>query len=467
MRDFTGFRFGQVHSEDLHLVVVSSSNRYSKNVLPALKDYTKEVPGGDGQYLFGQTFSTQEFTANVAFNEVDEKTWRKISQLFSTDKPQDLVFDELPFKTYRAKLKSKPEFKFICFNKNGERVYKGEGTLNFICYYPYAFGFNKYVVRAADYYKCAMPKEIITNSIEENPYKRKEKPKFLPGLIKDHYNVTPNMSTPWKGGYPSIEQVQWGELYFNSPEGKKLIDVRDYFKNVPEWEPAAQLLTTPTLDYDRELIYMPQYSRTNYYNMDTGLNRQNGMIGSRILVYNPGDVPIDFELKLGNLVSRYRANMSDNDKNYRFRISRYNVQRLSIEQAVDWCGLKTYHREDDNDYKYAGRYFTILENSPKNEGKDSTKPSWWYEEEWDYKPFERRLVRPRHVIVIMQNRFQEKNQAISFAYSIGRVLILMTLKVILQFLVIGRKAQNLQIDMRSYMNFVLQMKNAMNFTGKP
>jgi hypothetical protein len=111
----------------------------------------------------------------------------------------------LPFKTYRAKLKSKPEFKFICFNKNGERVYKGEGTLNFICYYPYAFGFNKYVVRAADYYKCAMPKEIITNSIEENPYKRKEKPKFLPGLIKDHYNVTPNMSTPWKGGYPSIE----------------------------------------------------------------------------------------------------------------------------------------------------------------------------------------------------------------------------------------------------------------------
>ena len=398
MRDFTGFRFGQVHSEDLHLVVVSSSNRYSKNVLPALKDYTKEVPGGDGQYLFGQTFSTQEFTANVAFNEVDEKTWRKISQLFSTDKPQDLVFDELPFKTYRAKLKSKPEFKFICFNKNGERVYKGEGTLNFICYYPYAFGFNKYVVRAADYYKCAMPKEIITNSIEENPYKRKEKPKFLPGLIKDHYNVTPNMSTPWKGGYPSIEQVQWGELYFNSPEGKKLIDVRDYFKNVPEWEPAAQLLTTPTLDYDRELIYMPQYSRTNYYNMDTGLNRQNGMIGSRILVYNPGDVPIDFELKLGNLVSRYRANMSDNDKNYRFRISRYNVQRLSIEQAVDWCGLKTYHREDDNDYKYAGRYFTILENSPKNEGKDSTKPSWWYEEEWDYKPFERRLgaAAPRH-----------------------------------------------------------------------
>lgn len=397
MQDFVGFRFGQIHSKDLHLYVVSSSSRYTKNTLPALTNYTKDVPGGNGSYYFGQTFSTQEFTVNVAFNEIDEETWRKISQVFSTDKLEDLVFDELPFKTYKAKLKQKPEFKFICFNKNGKRIYKGEGTLNFICYYPYAFCFNKYVVRAADYYKCHMPKEIITNSIEENPYRKIQKLKFLPGLIKDHYNVAPNMNTPWNGGYPSIEQVQWGELYFNAPDGKKLIDVRDYFKNIPEWQPAAKLLTTPTLDFDRELIYMPQYSKTNYYNMDTGLNRQNGMIGSRILVYNPGDVAIDFELKLGNLVSQYRANMRDGEL-YRFRISRYNVQRLSIEQAVDWCGLETYHKEDNKDYKYGGRYFTILENSLKNEGKDQSKPSWWYEEEWDYKPFERRLgaAAPRH-----------------------------------------------------------------------
>jgi hypothetical protein len=35
--------------------------------------------------------------------------------------------------------------------------------------------------------------------------------------------------------------------------------------------------------------------------MDTGLNKANYALGSRLLVYNPGDVPIDFELKLGNL----------------------------------------------------------------------------------------------------------------------------------------------------------------------
>ena len=32
MSDFTSFRFGNVHSEDLHLVVVSSSDRYEKNL---------------------------------------------------------------------------------------------------------------------------------------------------------------------------------------------------------------------------------------------------------------------------------------------------------------------------------------------------------------------------------------------------------------------------------------------------
>ena len=49
-KDFCGFRFGSIHSSDLHLVVVSSSSRYEKNLLPDSKDYTEEVPGGDGRY---------------------------------------------------------------------------------------------------------------------------------------------------------------------------------------------------------------------------------------------------------------------------------------------------------------------------------------------------------------------------------------------------------------------------------
>jgi hypothetical protein len=60
--------------------------------------------------------------------------------------------------------------------------------------------------------------------------------------------------------------------------------------------------------------------------MDCGAANNSNLIGSRILVYNPGDIPIDFELRIGNLIRSFRGN-----DNYTFRISRHNVERLSIE----------------------------------------------------------------------------------------------------------------------------------------
>ena len=353
MRDFTGFRFGNIHSEDLHLVVVSSSDRYEKNLLPENKDYSIEVPGGNGSYYFGSTFGNREFKVEVAFDNVDEKTWRRISNLFATDKLQDLVFDELPYKTYRAKLKSKPEFKCLCFTDRDtkERVYKGEGTLNFICYQPFAYGFNKYVIRAADEYQLQVPTLPNYDDRFENPYEKQEQ-KIYNTDTKDHYNVNKNMGIPWKGGYPTIEQVRAGELYFNSPDGKKIIDVRDYFRNVPEWAPSSKLLVTPTLDYDQDLIFLPQYSKTDYINMDIGMNKENFLVGSRLLVYNPGDLPIDFELKINNKERSFWTSRGN-----RFQIRRLNVQRLSIPMAVDWTGLKTQNINDENNYKYGNKYF--------------------------------------------------------------------------------------------------------------
>ena len=261
--DFVGFRFGQYHSSEFGLKVISSSNRYEKNLIPNPSDYTSDIAGSDGKYYYGQTYSTREFTINVAFDSVDEETWRKLAQILSTDKLQDLVFDELPFKTYKAKIKSQPDFKFICFDdkETGKRIYKGEGKITFVCYYPYAFGFDKYVVRAADNYY--------------TPHPERKKQKTY--LETEHYNVEGNMGIPWKTGYPTIEQVQSGELYFNDPADntkKLIIDTRAYWGNVPEWQSAAQLLVSPTLDQDGDLIFLPQYSKINYYNMDIGLSNE-------------------------------------------------------------------------------------------------------------------------------------------------------------------------------------------------
>jgi hypothetical protein len=50
-----------------------------------------------------------------------------------------LVFDERPYKIYRAKVTGSATMKHIPFAE-GEtnRLYKGEGTIQFTCYDPFA-----------------------------------------------------------------------------------------------------------------------------------------------------------------------------------------------------------------------------------------------------------------------------------------------------------------------------------------
>lgn len=397
--DFVGFKFGKFHSSEFGIKAVVTSGRYDKNLLPAPQDYTQDIPGSDGQYYFGSVFKDREFPVSLAFDGITEDIWRLMSQTFSTDKLQDLVFDELPFKTYKAKVKSKPEFKFVCFfdREKQQRVYKGEGKLTFVCYYPYAFGFDKYVVRAADNYYTPH-KEVPIDPTIQSKYRQKPKEKPRSYTVNEHYNTSGNMNIPWKSGFPTLEQVQQGELYFNEPDGDKklIIDTRAYWNNVPEWQDAAKLLVSPTLDYDNELIFLPQYSKINYYNMDTGLNKENGLIGSRLLVYNPGDLPVEFELKLGNLSSRLRRNLDE----YTFRISRYNVQRLTIEQAVDWTGLTTFYPEDNVPYKYGDKYFKIIETSKDNNGQDSC--DFQNIDSWHFEPDFRDLkcAHPKHTYIV-------------------------------------------------------------------
>lgn len=392
LKDFQGFRFGKTHTSDLGLEVVSTSNRYEARILPNPNDYVNDVPNGDGQYYYGSTYKNREISCNLAFDSISEQQLRKIRQLFATDKLLDLVFDEEPYKTWKAKIKSKPEFKFVCFTdkESGQRVYKGEGKLTFICYSPYAFGFDKYVVRAADYYMLNPPECIINEAESDNTFVQNKKEtnfgRMLPEDGKYHYNsmpsdyeggttnkniftngyrdkshrnnlgreYKPNGNRPWQTGFPTTEQVQAGELFFDTDDGKKtILDVRGYWDNVPEWEGTAKLLTTPTLDFEQELIYLPQFSKTNYVNMETGFDSMTPIIGSRLLVYNPGDIPVDWELKFNENKRGFWSTRGGT----KFRIRRFNVERLPLEKAVDWCGLKTYEFKDNERYKYGTKYF--------------------------------------------------------------------------------------------------------------
>ena len=135
--DFIGFSFNEHRSESLGIVRISDGSRYNEDLVPTTQDKTVQVPGGDGFYYFGSDYTQRQFSINIAFDELTEKQFRELQQVFGTKELGKLIFDERPYKYYMVK-SSKPQLKYICFGKDGERIYKGEGTLTFTAYYPFA-----------------------------------------------------------------------------------------------------------------------------------------------------------------------------------------------------------------------------------------------------------------------------------------------------------------------------------------
>ena len=140
--DFISFSYNGVHSTELGIVHVSSSDRYADALLPTIQDKTVQAPGSDGTYFFGSYYTQRPITINIAFDNITETQLRKIRTLFGDKQSHPLVFDEEPYKVYQAKVTGTPQYNYICFGS--PRVYKGEGTLTFTCYEPFARCPNQY-----------------------------------------------------------------------------------------------------------------------------------------------------------------------------------------------------------------------------------------------------------------------------------------------------------------------------------
>jgi hypothetical protein len=80
---------------------------------------------------------------NFAYDNLTDFDIRQLKFCFDGMDEHDLIFDEWPYKAYKAKVKSPVELKYIGFEEidsNGKRrtVYKGEGVVTFVLYSPYA-----------------------------------------------------------------------------------------------------------------------------------------------------------------------------------------------------------------------------------------------------------------------------------------------------------------------------------------
>lgn len=142
--DFIGFQFGEHHFPDKEngfmLYRVSDGSRYTDPSVAQFQDTSTKIPGGDGTYYWDSFYTQRAITVQCAFDSLTEAQIRKIRQIFNGKAEDWLIFDETPFKKYRVKMQSPPQIKYLAFNEGEgkERIYKGEVTLNFISYTPYA-----------------------------------------------------------------------------------------------------------------------------------------------------------------------------------------------------------------------------------------------------------------------------------------------------------------------------------------
>ena len=140
MGDFLGFQLGEEHSYNVNITRVSTNDRYVDNLLPNFTDQTAQVPGGDGMYYFNTQYTSKNISIDFAFDDLRDEDLRKLRQMFSFKGIQPLIFDEFPYKKYMVKCQAPPNLRYLCFDHLEFRIYKGEGNVNFIAYYPFAFG---------------------------------------------------------------------------------------------------------------------------------------------------------------------------------------------------------------------------------------------------------------------------------------------------------------------------------------
>ena len=143
--DYVGFTYGTkadgspMHSSELGIVRVSDGSRFNENLLPTMQDKTVQIPGGDGTYYFGSYYTQRQFSISFAFDDLTEAEIATLKAHFGDKGIHDLIFDETPYKAYSAKVTGTATIKYLAFDEGStHRLYKGEGTIQFTCYNPFA-----------------------------------------------------------------------------------------------------------------------------------------------------------------------------------------------------------------------------------------------------------------------------------------------------------------------------------------
>lgn len=267
MGDFLGFTFGNDHSSDLGITRVSGGDRYDEELHPEIKDRTAEVPGLNGEYYFGSDFGTKTFDIEIAFDYLTEEQFRKLRKVFGTKQIKQLIFEERPYKYYMAKLASPIELSYVCFNeplkvetqiegipyREGEtiltshvvmrpdelgrtqRIYKGEGKISFVCYFPFAKSVYRYIPTNEEESDWAVSSGILSeteyNNKLINVFNNNQINVYNPGDIQTGFHLYipfENFTQPITLRYQAKEGLtDFDILVINPPSISKIYDYQE------------------------------------------------------------------------------------------------------------------------------------------------------------------------------------------------------------------------------------------------
>lgn len=98
---------------------------------------------------------------DFAFDKLTDKDFNSLKRMFSFKGLKRLILDEEPYKYYMVRPSQPPSLSYVCFDEpysesteenkiwaetkigeNLRRIYKGEGSVQFTAYYPYARAIN-------------------------------------------------------------------------------------------------------------------------------------------------------------------------------------------------------------------------------------------------------------------------------------------------------------------------------------
>lgn len=321
--DFIGMEYNGVHSSALGFVRTSNGDRYNLSLFPSFEDQTAQVQGRDETYYFGLNYTDKNISIDIAFDEINESRFRKITKLFSDRKPHKLILDESPYKYYNVKIAESPEIDYLCFDNGGERIYKGEGSLSFVAYNPFAQSTYKYLTDynsdTMKYWDFKVTKDIVPILNNKIYYTRDSWDNYTPIIFTDEIEF-PQKYTQCDTNkefnssfvyyifdgteYTEVENLE-SETYRLNPSNYYTKNNDFYYEggNINEWFFSLDLLPNQTYQS---------------YTYDTFISGEN-----KINLYNPGDLETDFEVTI--------PFTGDSISNLKFYLSSFNTTLVNYQ----------------------------------------------------------------------------------------------------------------------------------------